>query len=48
MITYDLERRPITLEELLRLADEDAIRVIRIDGQEFIDEVLKPGRHRFK
>jgi hypothetical protein len=36
MITYDFEERPITLEELLRLANEDAVRVIRSDGQEFI------------
>jgi hypothetical protein len=36
MITYDLEEQPITLEELLRLANEDAVRVIRSDGQEFI------------
>jgi hypothetical protein len=36
MITRDLEEHPLTLEELLRLANEDAVRVIRSDGHEFI------------
>lgn len=36
MITCDLEQHPITLEELLRLASEDTVRVIRSDGHEFI------------
>lgn len=36
MITRDLEQHPLTLEELLRLANDDAVRVIRSDGHEFI------------
>lgn len=56
MITCDLEQHPITLEELLRLASEDAVRVIRSDGHEFIiaptdtfeEEVARLGSSRGK
>lgn len=36
MVTYDLERHPLTLEELLHLASEGAVRIVDRDGQEFI------------
>ncbi|MFN8486108.1 MAG: hypothetical protein U0350_00870 [Caldilineaceae bacterium] len=36
MITYDLGERSITLDELLKMASEDAIQIIGRDGNEFI------------
>lgn len=36
MITCDLEKQSFTLEELLELARDDAVRVIQADGREFI------------
>jgi hypothetical protein len=36
MITCDLEKHPFTLDELLKLARDEAVHVIQTDGSEFI------------
>ena len=36
MINCDLKKQPLTLEEIMMLARDEAVRVIQADGREFI------------